>query len=153
MNQPNDTAPDLAEWVDDGRDFIRRVLVALDKPADLMQTHPGVAVRVVDEVLAEPAADPAPSPEDEWSANFRLIMWFAAEFLITVYGARWEWTVDASSPLGGRWVVTGLPHPLGQETLPVDVPWLANAAAVSGNLSVVNVINQAIQLSMMRVFR
>jgi hypothetical protein len=78
---------------------------------------------------------------------------FAVEFLISVHGARWDWLVDASSPLGGRWVVTGFTHPLGQETAPVDVPGLAHEAVAGGNLNLMDVINRAERVSLGRVFR
>lgn len=61
--------------------------------------------------------------------------------------------IDASSPLGGRWVVTGFAHPLNQETAPADVPGLAHEAVAGGVPSLVDVINRAERMSMVRVFR
>ncbi|WAL72981.1 hypothetical protein OU787_16595 [Kitasatospora sp. YST-16] len=118
-----------------------------------MQTDPGRAVRLVGEQLDERAADPALRTEQDRMSDSQVIMGFTAEFLISVHGARWDWTVDASSPLGGRWVVTDFVHPMGRQTAPVDVPGLAHEAAAGGDPSLADVIDRAERLSMIRVFR
>ncbi|WAL72980.1 hypothetical protein OU787_16585 [Kitasatospora sp. YST-16] len=153
MTQQNQAAPDVAGWATTSRTITHDVLAALGLPQDLVQTEPGRAVRLVGEQLAERAADPQLQTEQDRIFNSQVIMGFTAEFLISVHGARWDWMIDASSPLGGRWVVTDFVHPMGQETAPVDVPGLAHEAAASGDPSLVDVINRAERLSMIRVFR
>ncbi|MFF3001355.1 hypothetical protein ACFVTF_00885 [Kitasatospora sp. NPDC057940] len=152
MNQQSNGQPDVAGWAEESREFTREMLAVIGEREDLMQTNPGRAVRIVGEELAEWATYPELS-EDEWARAHMLLMLFAGEFLISAYEARWDWLVDASSPLGGRWVVTGFTHPLGQETAPVDVGWLAHEARVDGTFSLAQVINRALALSMIRVFR
>ncbi|MFE0464075.1 hypothetical protein ACFW1A_32955 [Kitasatospora sp. NPDC058965] len=153
MTQQNQAAPDVAGWATTCRAITSDVLAALGLPQDLVQTDPGRAMRLIEEQLAERAADPHLQTEQDRIFNSQVIMGFTAEFLISVHGARWDWMIDASSPLGGRWVITSFAHPLGQETVPVDVPGLAYEAATSGDPSLVDVINQAERLSMIRVLR
>ncbi|MFJ5119592.1 hypothetical protein [Kitasatospora sp. NPDC088548] len=152
MNQQSNSEPDVAGWAVECREYTRGALTTIGEREDLMQTDPGTASRIVGDQLAEWATYPELS-EDEWARAHSLLMLFAAEFLISAYGARWDWLVDASSPLGGRWVVTGFTHPLGQETAPVDVGWLAHEARINGTFSLSHVINRAVDLSMIRVFR
>lgn len=55
-------------------------------------------------------------------------MVLVAEFLTGAHGARWTWLADVTSPVAGRWVVSGFAYPLGQKTKPVDVVGLVHHA-------------------------
>jgi hypothetical protein len=153
VDQQNNTAPQVAEWAADCREYTRGVLAALGLPPDLMQTDPGTTIRLMEQLLTQRAADTGLQTDEERVINRRLVMAFAAEFLIGRHGARWDWLLDAASPLGGRWVVAGFTHPLGQETAAVDVPGLAHEAMAGADPSLVDVINRAERLSRVRDFR
>ncbi|MFB7674159.1 hypothetical protein ACFC26_22375 [Kitasatospora purpeofusca] len=116
-----------------------------------MRTDPAPVVRLIDEQLAEEGLD-TPADEDAAHRLRALLMCVAGEFMINAYEGHWAWTVDPTSPLGGRWVVTGFPHPLGQRTHAVDVPGLSDEAVNTPPARIVDIVNRAVQLSGIRVF-
>ncbi|MER5640474.1 hypothetical protein ABT095_26435 [Kitasatospora sp. NPDC002227] len=107
---------------------------------------------MMEEVLSA-GMDPIAMTDDERVRFQSLLMAFIAEFLISQHGAKWDWVVDDSSPLGGRWVVNGIPHPLNQQTFAVDVGQIAHNALASRRVSLVSLVNEAERESGMRIIR
>ncbi|WP_030393589.1 MULTISPECIES: hypothetical protein [Kitasatospora] len=154
MTDPTDTHayhPDPVAWTEDGREYTAHILGTIGASPDLMRTDPALAVRLIDEQLAEEGLD---TPADEEAAHRlrALLLCVAGEFMINAFEGHWAWTVDPTSPLGGRWVVTGFPHPLGQRTHAVDVPGLSDEAVNTPPARIVHIVNRAVQLSGIRVF-
>ncbi|MFF7591906.1 hypothetical protein ACFZCK_30940 [Kitasatospora purpeofusca] len=154
MTDPTHThayRPDPVEWTEDGREYTEHILGSIGASTDLMRTSPALAVRLIDEQLAAEGLD-TPGDEDAGHRLRALLMCVAGEFLINAYEGHWAWSVDPASPLGGRWVVTGFPHPLGQRTHAVDVPGLADEAVNTPPARIVDIVDRAVQLSGIRVF-
>ncbi|MFJ6623203.1 hypothetical protein ACIQOW_37255 [Kitasatospora sp. NPDC091335] len=146
MDHPN---PDVDEWAAELRDFAERIVVSLGGDPQWLSTNPDWAVGLVDRGIAE---DWDPTAMDEGDRHrFRsLLMAVTGEFLINTHGARWAWLLDDTSPLGGRWVVTGFTHPLGQRTRPVDVGRIADDALALHRVQVIDLVDTAERESGMR---
>ncbi len=141
----------VSEWATGCRNYTRDVLQQLGHSADLMQTAPGAAAGIIENGLAQ---ESAPQTPEERIRLQTLLMAFLAEFLISAHGAKWTWVDDQDSPVGGRWVVSGLAHPLKQGTAPVDVGGLvANALASAATISLITLINQAELAAGVRILR
>ncbi|MEK2488352.1 hypothetical protein WN990_02195 [Kitasatospora purpeofusca] len=154
MTDPPDTHayhPDPVQWTEDGREYTAHILDTIGASPDLMRTEPALAVRLIDEQLAEEGLD-TPADEDAVHRLRALLMCVTGEFMINAHEGHWAWTVDPASPLGGRWVVTGFPHPLGQRAHAVDVPGLCDEAVNAPPARIVDIVNHAVQLSGIRLF-
>ena len=143
---------EVADWAAEGRRYVRGVLAEFGQDPDLMQQNPGAVLHLMNEALSEEI--PADLSQDDRDSMLTLLMAFLAEFLIVAHGAHWAWLDEPASAGGGRWVVTGIPHPLGQDTEPVDVGGIADAA-LSGTepVSFTALVNEAELRSGMRVIK
>ncbi|MFB7946709.1 hypothetical protein ACFC6L_17555 [Kitasatospora phosalacinea] len=145
----NQYRPDVVAWAADNSENCRSIFTELGERPDLMRADPISALRRIESELGA-GWQPNAMPDEEWVQFRTFLMVVLAEFLISYHGARWEWAVDPSSPLGGRWTVAGFPHPLGQETRPVDVGGIVNDTRSMDDVSFVSLVNRAEAESGMR---
>ncbi|MFF2951222.1 hypothetical protein ACFVVU_07720 [Kitasatospora sp. NPDC057965] len=134
--------PDTDAWAADLRDFAERIVSSLGGDPQWLRSNPDWAIGLLDREIVE-GFDPTAMDEDERHRFRAMLMAVTGEFLIHTHGAHWAWLPDDTSPLGGRWVVTGFAHPLGHATRPVDIGRIANDALSLHQVQVIDLISTA----------
>ncbi|MFE7531686.1 hypothetical protein ACFU7Y_39185 [Kitasatospora sp. NPDC057542] len=147
IDYPN---PNVDEWAAELRGFAERIVSSLGGDPQWLRTNPDWAIALVDRGIAEDF-DPTVMDEDDRHRFRGMLMAVTGEFLLNAHGAHWAWLLDDTSPLGGRWVVTGFTHPLGQKTHPVDIGRISDDALSLRQVQVIDLINTAERESGLRV--
>ncbi|WP_406202151.1 hypothetical protein OH807_23350 [Kitasatospora sp. NBC_01560] len=144
---------DPADWAAENRNFTSDILDSVGARADLMQTDPGAAIRLLGEQLAGLGLDdPARLSDKHRIRLFAMLMAVVGEYLYCVHRVRWAWLGDGTPPLGGRWVVSALPGPADRWPTMVDVPGLCmDALASSAPVRPADLVNRAEELAGLRI--